>query len=336
MATPTDNTDARLLDMIQAEFPLGSRPYDEIAARIGTDARDIIERIGRLKSNRIIREISAIFDSAALGYRSALVAFRVGEGEVGAVAANVSAHAGVSHCYSRDAAYNLWFTITLPPESDLDSEIESLAAQAGVQSHMVLPAGRVFKIGVFLPMSGGAAIPSGASNVILSEAKNLPRVPRSAQDDAELDRAAIRALQHDLPLTDQPFADLAAKFGLTEDTLLDRARSLLDCGVMRRYGAVLRHVRAGYRANAMVCWGVLPNEVEEVGARLAAHPSVSHCYERPTYPDWPYTLYTMVHARTDAELDRIVDELAESAGGVDYSILRSVKEYKKSRVRYFA
>ena len=122
---------------------------------------------------------------------------------------------------------------------------------------------------------------------------------------------------------------------MTEDELLAHAADFLKTGVMRRFAAVLWHQRAGYRANAMVCWRAEPHGIEAAGAALARHPAVSHCYERPTSADWPYSVYTMIHCRDDHELQRTIAELASRSGLSDFRVLRTVKEYKKSRVVYF-
>ncbi len=325
MDTHFDQIDARLLDAIQREFPLSPAPFEELARMLGIGEAEVTRRLARLKSDGVIRQISAIFDSASLGYRGALVAFRVSEHKLDEVARGVSEHAGVSHCYSRDASFNLWFTITLGPDEDIGSEVSRLAELDGVEASMVLPAIRVFKIGVFFSM-GDEAVPDGTHG---------QRRRAGARAFGADDRAAARALQRDLPLEHRPFEVLARKDGLEEQDLLLRARRFLDEGVMRRFAAVLRHTRAGYRANAMVCWRVAEDKAEEIGQILAAHQSVSHCYQRPTSADWPYPLYTMVHGRTEEALGAAIDELVGSSGVTDYLVLRTVKEYKKTRVQYF-
>lgn len=323
MATHIDPIDSRLLDMVQKAFPLSRRPFEEIGRQLGIPAGDALARVARLKSEGIIRQISAIFDSSMLGYRGALVAFEVEADRLDDVARAVAEHPGVSHCYSRDASYNLWFTITLPPRSDLETEVSALARCEGVTSSMVLPALKVFKIGVFLSMAGEAEPPPVGSTRGLS--------PSHLTDE---DWVAIRILQQDLPLVHEPFAQLAGEAGMPEERLIGLAERFAREGVMRRFAAVLRHRRAGYRANAMVCWQVDPDAAAEVGERLAAHPSVSHCYQRAVYPGWPFPLYTMVHRRTEPELLATIHELARLSGNLPHFVLRTVKEYKKTRVIY--
>lgn len=326
MDTAISKTDARLLDAIQRDFPLTPQPFEELGTRLGIPDGEVIDRIARLKAAGIIRQISAIFDSSALGYQSSLVAFRVDSDALDPVASDVSRHPGVSHCYARDAAYNLWFTVTVTPEGDLVSEVEVLAQRGEVSGCLILPALRVFKIGVFLRMSDEPA-GEGAST----------RCP-AASSAAPLSRteiATVRALQEDLPLVERPFDALAQAEGLTEDEVLDYARRFIGTGVMRRFAAVLRHTRVGYRANAMVCWQAPPERIEQAGAILASNPAVSHCYERPTFPDWPYPLYTMVHARAQEQLLSAIHGLERASGLSEYLVLRSLREYKKSRVSYF-
>lgn len=329
MRSSIDPIDARLLEILQRDFPLVPRPFEAIAAALEITAEDVMERIQRLKRDRIIRQISAIFDSAALGYKSSLVAFKIPPEMIDTVAERVSAHPGVSHCYSRDADFNLWFTITVPPETDLDRDIRDLAETPGVAGFLSLPTLKVFKIGVFLDVTGENTP---------GRDKTKETRPKPVQNKPELDdkiRTAIRVLQRDLPIITMPFSQLADDADMAESDLLSTAISLISTGVMRRFAAVLRHTNAGFRANAMVCWSANQAQIDPAGEILASHPSVSHCYQRLTSPAWPYPLYTMVHARTEEELLSTISTLSASSGLRDYRILRTIKEYKKSRVTYF-
>lgn len=145
----------------------------------------------------------------------------------------------------------------------------------------------------------------------------------------------MRALQKDLPLEPRPFLSLASDAGMGEEELLDHARRFLEDGEMRRFAAVLFHRRAGFTANGMVVWNVPAERVAAMGEVLASYPAVSHCYQRPSYPDWPYSLFTMVHARSREECECLVAEMAEATGIHDHATLYSLREFKKVRVRYF-
>ena len=150
------------------------------------------------------------------------------------------------------------------------------------------------------------------------------------------ERCALGIVQADLPESLTPFADIAAKAGLKEQDLLDLLRGLKESGVIRRFGATLRHQHAGYSFNAMVAWYVEEDqEIDLIGERMAERPEISHCYRRRNCHDWPYNLYTMIHARSREECCNVVEELAALTGVTQYSMLFSTKELKKTSMRYF-
>jgi DNA-binding Lrp family transcriptional regulator len=128
---------------------------------------------------------------------------------------------------------------------------------------------------------------------------------------------------------------MASRLGITTAELFAKAAEFQDRKIMRRYSAVLHHRRSGFKANAMIVWNVPPERSEEVGMIMAQHSAVTHCYERPTFPDWPYTHFTMVHATSQEGCEEIGKEIAEATGIIDRLFLYSTREYKKTRVRYF-
>lgn len=150
-----------------------------------------------------------------------------------------------------------------------------------------------------------------------------------------LDKRIIAAVQGDFPLVSQPYRALANQIGISEEELLTRLEKFRHMGHMRRMGAVLRHREVGYAANALCAWQIPKEKVEEVAALMVAHPAISHCYERVTHPDWPYNFYVMLHRKTRQECQEIVDQLAQTADLKDYLLLYSVREWKKTSMRYF-
>ncbi|KIX15852.1 siroheme decarboxylase subunit beta [Dethiosulfatarculus sandiegensis] len=154
---------------------------------------------------------------------------------------------------------------------------------------------------------------------------------------AEIDKKIIARLQGDLELTPRPFAAMAKKLGLSEAQVVERIRDLSDKGIMRRFGATLRHQQSGFSANVMVAWQIKPDKTEETGEKLAAYRFVSHCYERetPNPEDFPYNLYTMVHGRSKEECLELVKEMAKAVCAEDYALLFSKKELKKTSMSYF-
>lgn len=327
-ATVVDEFDGRLLNLLQWEFPLQPRPYAGLAEKLESTETEVLRRVARLKAEKIIRQISAIFDSYQLGYRSCLVAAKAAPERLEAVAAIINRHPGVSHNYQREHAFNLWFTLTVPPDRDLQGEADRLQAESGVECLRLLPTTRLFKIGVRLDVGGGEDAPRR------EEAADTPKRQPPRRLEAQ-EVAAVRLLQQDLPLEPEPFQVLAAGSGLDEETLLSHARRFLEEGQMRRFAAVLHHRRVGFSANGMGVWKVPEAQIETVGRQMASFAAVSHCYQRPSYPDWPYNLFTMIHARSREECEQIAVEMSRATGIADYTLLYSTREFKKVRVRYF-
>jgi DNA-binding Lrp family transcriptional regulator len=327
MTPDLDATDRKLLNLLQSSFPLTQAPFASLAESLGVTEDEVLERAGRLRRAGVLRCLSAIFDLYRLGYKSSLVAMAVDPARLDDAAAVISAHPGVSHNYSRDHRFNLWFVLAIPREQDFEATVTRLGEKAAAGRAIVLPALRQYKLDVRYDMEEGL----GNSN---GEAPGKRREPGRDLTPEEID--VVRVLQRDLPIVRRPFVEGACALGLTEEELLARAREMLDERIMRRFAAVLRHREAGFRANGMACWVVPEDRVDEIGEELAANPRVSHCYRRPTYPDWPYALFSMVHARSRRQCEAVVAGLSRQTGVSDYAVLYSTREYKKERVQYFA
>jgi siroheme decarboxylase len=324
-----DDRDQELLNVIQTEFPLTSRPFAALGQRLGEPEATVMDRYRRLKHERIIRQVSAIFDTRKLGYRSSLVATAVDEGRVDEAADVISAHPGVSHNYRRDHEFNLWWTVAVPPHMDLETHVNALHRLCGGKSTRVLPTLKLYKIGVDLDVSDTRPM---AAQSRLPAYKDTTR---TAADLTEDEVAFVLELQEDLAVEPTPFASMAQRIGTSEDAVLKAAAAFIDEGLMRRYAAVLHHRRAGFGANAMSVWKVPEDQTDEYGYLLAGYAAVSHCYRRPTYPDWPYALFGMIHATSKQRVEEAVADIREKSGLHDFRLLYSTKEYKKVRVRYF-
>jgi len=325
--TELDPADGALLEHMQAGFPLTPCPFDDLGREVGLDEEAVLSRVRWLKEADIIRQIGAIFDTRRLGYQGTLAAFHVEDEALQDVAAQISAHPGVSHNYARPHHYNLWFTLAVPPGQEVEDEIRRLARQTGVDVWLNLPALRVFKIRTHFKVGEDKA---GQTPY----ARGIANPP--SRDFARADVPYVRVLQQDLPLVPRPFAEIGRRWGLSEATLLDKAHELEAVGIMRRFGAVLRHRRVGYMANGMACWVVPTSRIEEVGQLAAGFPKVSHCYQRPAHPPrWPYTLFTMIHGQTKDDVEAVVAQIAHQASIDGYKVLYSTHEFKKERIRYF-
>lgn len=151
-----------------------------------------------------------------------------------------------------------------------------------------------------------------------------------------LDKNVIRALQGDFPLVPEPYKELAARAGVTEDVFLARVRELSEKKMIRKMGAVLRHREIGFAANALCAWEVPADRLDDVAKSMAASPSISHCYDRNTAPGWPYNLYTMIHGHSRAECESIADQLGKENHIENRVMLYSKKEWKKTSMKYFS
>lgn len=323
-----DEFDKDLLNEIQWSFPLSAMPYHELASKIGANPADIMRRIRRLKETGIIRQLSAIFDTRRLGYKSSLVAMRVDPDRLVEVAGIISGHPGVSHNYERNHDFNLWFTIAVPPGSSIQDEVNRFSGLSGVRATRMLPTLRMFKIGVKLDMNENKK-----REILPSEAKkDIRNEPFAATDR---DKQFVRELQKDLEVVERPFLGMAQRLGISVEELFAQARLYEKTGIMRRYAAILRHRDAGFIANGMIVWKVPDRIIPEIGEKLGAFPQVSHCYQRPAYPDWPYTVFSMIHCRTREEAAEVAKTIQSQINVSEYRILFSEREFKKSRVEYF-
>ena len=331
-AVPLDDTDRRLMNLLQSSFALEREPYALVARDAGLGVDDVKERTRRLLDERIIREITPIFDTRALGYSSMLVAAKVDSEYPHRAAEVVNSHPGVSHNYLRTHDFNLWFTIATPPDSELGLEgtLDVLRELTGAESIRQLPTLTLFKINMNLEMEGGTD--ALAATVEAAAPRELEPQPYD-----ETDVAVIRALQGPMEVVDRPYDSAAAEVGMTTDDFLDQLRAMVDRRILRRVAAILFHRRAGFSANGMGVWRVPEDRIAEIGGRMAAVRGISHCYQRPTYPDWPYSVFTMAHGRSKQECDAILDSIAEEHDlhGDDRAVLYSSTEYKKVRLRYF-
>jgi len=323
-----DSVDKKLLNLLQWDFPLDVRPFHILAERVGVSEQNVITRIHKMKQSGIIRQISAIFDTRMLGYKSSLVAMQIDENAIDKVAMKISEHRGVSHNYKRDHQFNLWFTLAVPPNASLEDEVARLAKIDGVRKYRLLPTKKLFKIGVKLDMENpDTKNPSPNENI---RKKNIERRPISNDDIKK-----IIELQKDIELVSRPFLNMSKRLAMTEEQVINHVMMFEEIGIMRRFAAILRHQKAGFVANGMVTWKVPPERIQEVANVAISFSQVSHCYERPVYEDWPYNLFSMVHARSKEACERIALEISKRTGIMDYVILYSTKEYKKDRVKYF-
>ncbi|MBV9607521.1 MAG: AsnC family transcriptional regulator [Solirubrobacterales bacterium] len=329
-ATPLDDLDKRLLNLMQGSFPIAERPYQHVAAQAGVAETEVIERVKRLLQERIIRQVTPIFDTRALGYSSMLVAAKVDPDNPWRAANVINEHPGVSHNYLRNHEFNIWFTIATEPDSKLglDGTLEVLAREARAESVRQLPTLKLFKIRMDLEMEGG-------TDALAKAVEVAPPAETERQPYDEFDMAVIRATQGDMPVVPEPYAPAAEQLQIPQARLLEHLTGMQERRLLRRVAAILFHRRAGFSANGMGVWKVPEEQIMEIGPRMAAFRGISHCYERPTYKDWPYSIFTMAHGRSKDECDTILDSISADTGVTERATLYSSTEFKKIRLLYF-
>jgi siroheme decarboxylase len=303
-----------------------------VGALAGMTEAEVISRTRQLLADRIIRQLTPIYDTRALGYTSMLVAAKVDPEVPWRAARAINSHPGVSHNYLRNHEFNMWFTVAVAEDSRLgmDGTLAVLQQLSGAESIRQLPTLKLFKIRMDLEMEGGTEKLTGAA------ADAIAPAPIEKRPFDEFDRVVIRATQGDLPLRTRPYAPAAAALRVSEEQLLEHMRGMVERGLLRRVAAILFHRRAGFSANGMGVWQVPADRIADVGPRMAAFRGISHCYERPTYADWPFQIFTMAHGRSKAQCDAILDAIERDVGCVEQrATLYSSTEFKKVRLQYF-
>jgi DNA-binding Lrp family transcriptional regulator len=321
-----------LLAIIQDAFPLEDCPYQVLAGQLGSDEQSVFDAVENLRMSGVIRRIGGVYDSKALGFISRLCAGKVCN--VDKLADAVNEIPAITHNYVRSHEYNVWFTVIAESEDEIRKIVDGLCTSTDLHDVHILSATKKFKINTV--MGASALVDSRQltvdSGVILSEARNSDlslRKQSPAGILSDSDWARIRVACTDIPHTLTPFKDWGVSCEELRDDLAQKR--------MRRFGAILRHQEAGFAYNAMVCFGLDERREtkDERGWALAKKPYVSHCYERPVFEGFPYSLYAMMHARSAEDLECYIKDAAASIGNPEYVVLHSVKELKKTSFRFF-
>jgi DNA-binding Lrp family transcriptional regulator len=316
-----DQRDRELLGALQGDMPLVSTPFAFLGQTLDMSEKEVIKRTERLRREGLIRHLCAQFDPRALGYRSCLVAARVAPERIDEAAAIVNAHPGVTQNYRRNNDLNLWFTLFVSPQSKvgLERTIDILAHDAGCETVRPLPTLKLYKTS---SADGDASIDPEA------HAEYTPLTP--------LEVECVRLLQQELPLQPRPFDVLSRNSSVTPDELLTVSRTLQKRGQIRRFSATVAARKTGFAASAMGVWVVPQDGIDDLAHKLSQHRAVSHCFLRPVYDDWPYNVYTTVHARSVDECESVINDLATDTGLQQKQSLYPTKEYKKVRMSFFS
>lgn len=314
----------RLLNDWQRDFPLRDDPFGAIARTLGRTRHEVLAELQAAHAEGVLQRIGGVFAPTCAG-DSLLAAMCVPEPLLEAVAAKVSAHPAVNHNYAREHAINLWFVLAGPTRAAVETalrEIEAETGRAALRLRLVRPY-RIdlgFELGAATAVHPMRAAPHAAP----------PTVPPALWPLA-------RCVEAGLPLVPHPYRTWAAYLGCTPVQVWAQLRDWLDSGVLRRFGAVVRHHELGYVANAMVVWDVPDDVVDAAGMALAQQPGLTLVYRRQRAAGWPYNLYAMVHGKTRAAVVAVLRAAMAAAGVSPYprQILFTRRRYKQTAARRF-
>lgn len=317
---PLATLDLALLNDWQRDFPLCSRPFEAIASSLGCSASEVKTRYALLQQSGALGRIGGIFGVGA-GGSAMLCALAVPPQQLDAVAQQVNAFDYVNHNYARQHHWNLWFVVTAPSQADRDTCVSQIEALTGLRA-LRLPMRRAFRIDL------GFDLRTGHCQAVQQ---------RRCQPIDSSDHTLAAAIESGLPLVDEPYAHWARQSGRSEADVLHTIQRWLDSGVLRRFGAVVRHHELGVTANAMTVFNVPDESFIERGQALAKQPGITLCYARQRDEGWPYNLYCMVHGRSREDAQSLI-ELARVAAGLtvyEHAVLFSTKRYKQTGAHYF-
>ncbi len=315
--------DLKLADTWQRDFPLEQRPYARLGASVGMTEDEALDALTNLSKKGILSRVGPVIRPNTVGV-STLAAMAVPPEDLESVAAVVSAETAVNHNYEREHRFNLWFVATARTEAALQAVLTHIAEATGL-SVLDLRLERSYHIDLGFSVTGR---------------QSKVRSDRPATDPGDIDdedRAILNQLADGLPLAERPFELVALHLGLSERQLLNRISSLIERGVISRFGCILKHRPLGYPANAMVVWDVPDVRVDQVGERLARREEVTLCYRRTRRPPaWPYNLFIMIHGRErPAVLTQIeAINVEENLEDLPNAVLFSRRCFKQRGARY--
>ena len=322
---------SRLLNDFQRNFPLDPAPFARIARSLDTTAETVLATLKELQARGAVSRVGPVFRPNTVG-ASTLAAMAVPLQRLEAVAAIVSAFPQVNHNYEREHRFNLWFVVTAENPLALQETLNEIRDSTGC-AVLSLPLLRDYHIDLGFRMqledhTGFAQLAPDPAAAALEPAL------QSRRDGAE---DFIQVVQDGLPLVERPYREIGDRLGWSEQAVIDTLQGMIDAGIIKRLGVVVRHHELGYRANAMVVWNVPDDQVDALGQQLGRQDCVTLCYQRPRrLPDWPYNLFCMVHGRDRDDVLACIGRMAEGLGleAVPHTVLFSGRRFKQRGARY--
>lgn len=323
-AMTLSDTQIRLIDGWQRGFPLDPKPYARIAMGLGVSELSVLGMLSELSRKGILSRVGAVVAPNTAG-ASTLAAMAVPADRLDEVAGQVNAEPGVNHNYEREHHFNLWFVVTGRDRQAIDDAIKRIENQTSLDV-LDLPLRTAYHIDLGFPLGNGEPVrraPKASGN-------RTNGCGRICSDDLVL----LQSLENGLPIGPRPYAEIANRIGKAEEYVIERLQTLVERGVIKRLGLVVRHRELGYTANAMVVWDIGDDRVDEVGETFAAIPFVTLCYKRDRHrPQWPYNLFCMIHGRDRATVQAQIEDLRTRAGNPPMDVLFSRRRFRQRGAR---
>lgn len=295
----SEQSDLVLANRWQRGFPLAPRPFLEIGRQSDLPEEIVLDKCRRLQHYGIVDRFGPVFRPNTVG-ASSLAAMAVPPERLEAVARFVNEQPGINHNYERSHRYNLWFVATAPSQADVQWTLSCIEYATGLPV-LRLPLVEEFHIDLGFDLD---------THTVPREATRVEAPPLTPEE-----RRLVRQTAGGLPLVPQPYAEVARELGVSEAEVIASLERMLADGRIRRLGAVIRHRRLGYEANAMVVWDVPDEQVGSIAPALARDPAVTLCYRRSrAKPQWPYNLYCMVHGRERVRVLTEIERLRATYG----------------------
>jgi len=322
----------KLLNDFQRNFPLNPMPFEQIAIALNTSTEVVIAKLKELQEKGAVSRVGPVFSPNTVGV-STLAAMAVPEDLLEQVAEQVNTYQQINHNYEREHAFNLWFVATAENQDTLQKTLASIEKQTGYKV-LSLPLLKEYHIDLGFRMDLndrkdvdkiGANTSSIKSEVLTAEAQLA-----SAED-------LIEIIQRGLPLVARPYQEIAERLGWSEQLVIEKLKTMIEGGIIKRLGVVVRHHELGYRSNAMVVWNVGDDQVDQVGQKLGAQDCVTLCYQRPRMlPEWPYNLFCMVHGRNREDVLECIDTMTEGLNleNIPHTVLFSGRRFKQRGAIY--
>ncbi len=326
---------ARLLNEFQRNFPLDPTPFARIASSLDTTPETVLETLKALQAGGAVSRVGPVFRPNTVG-ASTLAAMAVPLPELEAVAAIISAFPQVNHNYEREHCFNLWFVVTAESRLALQETLWEIQESTGY-ALLSLPLLRDYHIdlGFRMQLDEQAGLVEVAGAALAAAPAEVPEQGNERRCEGSED--FIEVVQDGLPLVERPYREIGSRLGWSEQTVIDTLQGMIDAGIIKRLGVVVRHHELGYRANAMVVWDVPDDRIDALGQQLGRQDCVTLCYQRPRrLPDWPYNLFCMVHGRDRDDVLACIGRMRQGLGleAIAHAVLFSGRRFKQRGACY--